>query len=50
MFEAQRSDLFNCECLGLFETSREGEVGVALYCRKVLIKNKMENLLPKWLR
>jgi TNF receptor-associated protein 1 len=35
---------------GMFETSREGEVGVSLYCRKVLIKSKAENLLPKWLR
>ena len=39
-----------CVILGMFETSREGEVGVALYCRKVLIKSRMENLLPKWLR
>merc|ERR1712018_991339 len=35
---------------GLFETSREGEVGVALYCRKVLIQNKTENIVPKWMR
>jgi hypothetical protein len=25
-------------------------VGVALYSRKVLIKNKTDNILPKWLR
>lgn len=30
--------------------SREGESGVALYTRKVLIKNKTDNILPKWLR
>lgn len=24
--------------------------GVSLYCRKVLIKGKMENLLPSWMR
>ena len=24
--------------------------GLGLYCRRVLIKNKAENLLPKWLR
>ena len=35
---------------GMFETSREGEAGVALYCRKVMIKAKADNLLPKWLR
>ena len=35
---------------GMFETSREGDVGVALYCRKVLIKNKTENIVPKWMR
>jgi len=35
---------------GMFETSREGEAGVALYCRKVMIKSKADNLLPKWLR
>ena len=35
---------------GMFETSREAEAGVALYCRKVMIKAKADNLLPKWLR
>jgi len=35
---------------GFFETSREGDVGVALYCRKVLIQSKTENIVPKWLR
>lgn len=30
--------------------SRETESGVALYCRKILIKNKTDNILPKWLR
>ena len=35
---------------GLFETSREGDSGVALYCRKVLIKSKTENIVPKWMR
>lgn len=35
---------------GLFEMSRDGEIGVALYTRKVLIQSKTENLLPKWLR
>ena len=35
---------------GLFETSREGDAGVALYCRKVLIKSKTENIVPKWMR
>ena len=35
---------------GLFETSREGDTGVALYCRKVLIKSKTENIVPKWMR
>lgn len=35
---------------GLFEMSRESDAGLALYCRRVLIKNKTENLLPKWLR
>jgi len=35
---------------GMFETSRDAESGVSLYCRKVLIKSRAENLLPKWLR
>ena len=35
---------------GFFETSREGDVGVALYCRKVLIQSKTANIIPKWLR
>lgn len=35
---------------GLFELSRDSDVGVALYSRKILIKSKAENLLPKWLR
>jgi len=35
---------------GMFETAREGEAGVALYCRKVMIKSQADNLLPKWLR
>ena len=35
---------------GMFETSREGEAGVSLYCRKVMIKSRADNLLPKWLR
>uniref|UniRef100_A0A1B6DQJ3 Heat shock protein 75 kDa, mitochondrial n=2 Tax=Clastoptera arizonana TaxID=38151 RepID=A0A1B6DQJ3_9HEMI len=35
---------------GLFEMSREMDVGVALYTRRVLIKSKADNILPKWLR
>ena len=35
---------------GFFEQSREGESGIALYCRKVLIQNKTENIAPKWMR
>lgn len=35
---------------GLFEMGQSSEVGVALYTRKVLIKSKAENILPKWLR
>lgn len=35
---------------GLFEMSRDSDIGVALYTRKVLIQSKTENLLPKWLR
>lgn len=35
---------------GLFDLSRDQESGVALYSRKVLIKNKTDTLLPKWLR
>lgn len=30
--------------------SRENESGIALYTRKILIKNKTDNILPKWLR
>ncbi|XP_059618141.1 heat shock protein 75 kDa, mitochondrial [Phlebotomus argentipes] len=35
---------------GLFDLSRDGDIGVALYTRKILIQSKTENLLPKWLR
>ena len=35
---------------GFFEQSREGDAGVALYCRKVLIKSRAENIVPKWMR
>ena len=35
---------------GLFEMSPQTESGVGLYSRRVLIKNKAENILPKWLR
>jgi len=37
---------------GMFDLSREGNEGggVALYCRKVLIKNKAHDIMPKWLR
>ncbi|XP_075165415.1 TNF receptor associated protein 1 [Haematobia irritans] len=35
---------------GLFEMTRDGDVGVALYTRKVLIQSKTANLVPKWLR
>ncbi|KAF7993535.1 hypothetical protein HCN44_010130 [Aphidius gifuensis] len=35
---------------GLFEQSRDTAAGVSLYSRKVLIKSKADNLLPKWLR
>ena len=38
---------------GMFEMGGQGgggEVGVSLYCRKVLIKSKAENIVPKWMR
>jgi len=35
---------------GMFDTNREAEAGVSLYCRKVLIKQKADNIIPKWLR
>ncbi|XP_068211173.1 heat shock protein 75 kDa, mitochondrial [Palaemon carinicauda] len=35
---------------GLFDLNREGQSSVALYCRRVLIMNKAENVVPKWLR
>ena len=35
---------------GFFEQSREGDTGVSLYCRKVLIKSRAENIVPKWMR
>ncbi|XP_055846859.1 heat shock protein 75 kDa, mitochondrial [Episyrphus balteatus] len=35
---------------GLFEMSRDADIGVALYTRKILIQSKTANLLPKWLR
>jgi len=37
---------------GLFDMARDGggDVGVSLYCRKVLIKSKAENVVPRWMR
>ncbi|XP_045606054.1 LOW QUALITY PROTEIN: heat shock protein 75 kDa, mitochondrial [Procambarus clarkii] len=35
---------------GLFDLNRDAESSVSLYCRRVLIMNKAENVLPKWLR
>ncbi|XP_076028567.1 TNF receptor associated protein 1 [Oratosquilla oratoria] len=35
---------------GLFDLNRDASTGVSLYCRRVLIMNKSENILPKWLR
>lgn len=34
----------------MFELSRDTDVGVALYTRKILIQSKTDQLLPKWLR
>lgn len=30
--------------------SRETESGIALYTKRVLIKSRTDNILPKWLR
>lgn len=30
--------------------SRETETGIALYTRRILIKSRTDNILPKWLR
>ncbi|CAB4061136.1 TRAP1 [Lepeophtheirus salmonis] len=35
---------------GQFDMSRDKESGVSLYCRKILIKSRMENILPQWMR
>lgn len=35
---------------GLFELTRDANSGVSLYSRKILIKNKTDNILPKFLR
>lgn len=35
---------------GVFDLNREGQSSVSLYCRRVLIMNKAENVIPKWLR
>lgn len=34
----------------MFDMSRETETGIALYTKKVLIKSRTDNILPKWLR
>ena len=34
----------------LFDISREADVGVALYSRRVLIQPRANSILPKWLR
>ncbi|XP_058800741.1 heat shock protein 75 kDa, mitochondrial isoform X2 [Phymastichus coffea] len=35
---------------GLFDLARDSTIGVSLYSRKVLIQNKAEDILPKFLR
>ena len=50
MVSVENNILFSILFTGLFEMSRDTEMGVALYSRKVLIKNKTDNILPKWLR
>ncbi|KAJ8667840.1 hypothetical protein QAD02_009503 [Eretmocerus hayati] len=35
---------------GMFEMARDTSVNVALYSRKILIQNKADNILPKFLR
>ncbi|XP_018345114.1 PREDICTED: heat shock protein 75 kDa, mitochondrial [Trachymyrmex septentrionalis] len=35
---------------GMFDLARDTTSGVSLYNRKILIKSKAENILPKWLR
>ncbi|KAL7063762.1 hypothetical protein AAHC03_0971 [Spirometra sp. Aus1] len=34
----------------IFDLAKDGEVGVSLYSRKVLLMSKAEKLLPRWLR
>lgn len=34
----------------LFDINKDETSGVSLYSRKILIKSKVENILPKWLR
>ena len=36
--------------LGMFDMSRETDVSVTLYSRKVMILAKANNILPRWLR
>ncbi|XP_043255835.1 heat shock protein 75 kDa, mitochondrial [Colletes gigas] len=38
------------EAPGLFDLARDTSSGISLYSRKILIKSKAENILPKWLR
>ena len=34
----------------MFDMSREMDVGVSLYSRKVMIMSKANHILPRWLR
>ena len=34
----------------LFDVSQEGDIGVSLYSKKVLILSKANQILPRWLR
>ena len=36
--------------LAMFDMSRETDVSLHLYSRKVMIMSKANNILPKWLR
>jgi len=34
----------------MFDMSRESDVGVTLYSRKIMIMTRANNVLPRWLR
>ena len=39
-----------CLLAAMFDMSRDMDIGVTLYSRKIMIMNRANHILPRWLR